>query len=92
MTFGNQVKRMEMAREPLIIQAEPGPCCWVLHPPTDPWGDGYVAVMRVELHDEGLDAAADVKLSTPPAGREVDLVEYFRRLCDDWRGWQGEQS
>jgi hypothetical protein len=77
--------------EPLIVGGPPAPARWVLHPPTDPWGDGYVASMHVELHDRELDAAAGVELSWPPDGSETDLVLFLQRLADDWRGWTGER-
>jgi hypothetical protein len=76
---------------PLIVGGPPAPARWVLHPPTDPWGDGYVASLDVELHDRGLDAGAGVELSWPPDGSETDLVLFLQGLADDWRGWAGER-
>ena len=40
----------------------------ILHPPADPWGDGYVAVMPVELRGQGLNSSTDVDVSLPPEG------------------------
>lgn len=77
---------------PLVIRYPPAEGAWVLHPPADPWADGYVAVMQVELHDEGLSARREVKLSLPTQAEEPDLVAFFAGLDDDWRGWDGERS
>lgn len=78
---------------PLIIRYPPAESTWVFHAPEDPWGEGYVAVMQVELYDEGLTARRDVELSLPyHAPEEPDLVTFFQQLADDWRGWKGERS
>lgn len=78
--------------EPLIIAPGPDSGSWKLLPPIDPWSDGYVAVMRVELHDQGLDAFTDVDLSRPLDGTDFDLVAFLQGLADDWRGWHGERT
>jgi hypothetical protein len=78
--------------ESVTLQFAPSSAAWVLHPPTDPWGDGYVAVMTVELRDSGLDARKDVTLSWPPDGVDQDLVIFLQGLADDWRGWSGERT
>jgi hypothetical protein len=78
--------------EPLVIRAVPAPDAWVLYPPADPWGDGYVAVMRVELHGNGLRASTEVNLSLPGDGSEHDLIVFFQGLADDWRGWAGVRT
>jgi hypothetical protein len=77
--------------EPLIVWVPPSPASWVLHPPTDPWGHGYVAYMRIELHDRGLEAAGEVTLSWAPDDSETDLVLFLQGLADGWRGWTGER-
>jgi hypothetical protein len=88
----DQIDNADTMSEPLIIQTPPSPSVWMLHPPTDPWGDGYVAVMRVELHDSGLDACTEVDLSWPPDGTDQDLIIFLQSLVDDWRGWTGERK
>ncbi|MBL6279770.1 hypothetical protein JMF97_26805 [Micromonospora fiedleri] len=77
---------------PLIIGYPPAGSTWVLHPPEDPWGEGYVVVMQVELHDQGLTARRGVDLAWPTHAQEPDLVIFFEQLADDWRGWEGERS
>ncbi|MGY0003916.1 DUF6228 family protein [Micromonospora sp. I033] len=77
---------------PLVIRVPPAESAWILHPPADPWGDGYVAVMQVELHDDGLSARREVRLSWPTQAEEPDLVAFFAGLAGDWRGWDGERS
>ncbi|MFG3579031.1 DUF6228 family protein [Micromonospora chersina] len=81
-----------MTSDPLLVRYPPAEAAWVLHPPVDPWGDGYVAVMRVELHEDGLSARGEVKLSWPTQAEEPDLVAFLQGLADDWRGWNGERS
>ncbi|MFI7284727.1 DUF6228 family protein [Micromonospora chersina] len=77
--------------DPLVVRYPPAEGTWVLHPPVDPWGDGYVAVMQVELYDDGLSARGEVKLSLPAQAEEPDLVAFLQGLTDDWRGWDGER-
>ncbi|SCL64246.1 hypothetical protein GA0070604_5161 [Micromonospora eburnea] len=64
----------------------------MLHPPEDPRGDGYVAVMQVELYDQGLTAGRGIELAWLTHAQEPDLVDFFQQLADDWRGWDGERS
>ncbi|HEY8456034.1 MAG TPA: DUF6228 family protein [Actinopolymorphaceae bacterium] len=78
-------------REPLVLQYAT-PNAWILHPPTDPWGDGYVAVMRAELRGHGLHASTDVKVSLPSEDEDPDLLPFFQGLARDWRGWSGERA
>lgn len=63
---------------------------WSLYPPVDPYGDGYVAHMRVELHDVGLRAETTVTIDMYPAGGS-DLAGFMRQLVDDWQGWHGRR-
>jgi hypothetical protein len=46
-----------------------------------------VAVMTVELHDDGIQARTDVDLSLPLTNTEQDLVAFLQALANDWRGW-----
>lgn len=78
--------------EPLTLRFPPSPASWVIHPPTDPYGDGYVARVLMEIHDSGLDAYIDTTLSIPPADGGWDLALFVQGLADDWQGWSGERS
>jgi hypothetical protein len=71
-----------------VLQPIGGSCRWVLHPPTDPYGDGYIWAVRAEIYDEGMSAQTSVIL----AGEEVRLGTFFQRLADDWRGWGGARQ
>jgi len=83
--------RLSTMSEPLVLQYST-PDMWILHPPTDPWGDGYVAVMRVELRGQGLNAGTDVDVPIPPEGADPDLIVFLQELARDWRGWPGERE
>jgi len=73
--------------EQLTIRPQPGPNCWVLHPPAHIWDEDRLGALTVELHDQGLDAHTNVEVWWPPAGIDYDLPAFFRSLVDDWRGW-----
>jgi Family of unknown function (DUF6228) len=76
----------------LTIRYPPADGAWLLHPPSDPWGDGYIIVMPVELHADGLSARQTVELAWQAGGEQPDLVSYFDDLADHWRGWQGDRT
>lgn len=63
---------------------------WSLHPPVDPYGDGYIAHLRAELRDEGLYAKTIVTINRQADG-EGDLAAFLASLADDWRGWRGSR-
>jgi hypothetical protein len=65
-------------------------CEWVMYPPADPFGDGYVYRAKVEVSAEGIAACTSATLSTTSA-KEVDLAVFFAGLAADWRGWQGKR-
>lgn len=71
----------------LTVQYRPAGGSWLLHPPSDPWGDGYIVVMPVEPHDAGLSGRQTVELDRPTEGELPDLVSYFEDLADRWHGW-----
>jgi hypothetical protein len=75
----------------LTLTYPPHSGSWVLHPPSDPYGDGYVLLMPVELHDDGLGARHTIDLDWPNAG-PPDLASYFKDLADHWRGWHGDRT
>ena len=61
----------------------------VLHRPTDPYGDGYVHLVQVELVDSGLSARGVCSLQGQGA---EDLAGFLVGLADAWRGWTGVKS
>jgi Family of unknown function (DUF6228) len=65
----------------------PGGLRWVIEPPADPHGDGYVRTARVSIQASGLDARTVVTLSEGP----WSPADFFAGLAADWRGWAGER-
>jgi hypothetical protein len=72
--------------QPFTLEA-PDSLTWVIDPPVDPCGDGYVRGARVEIRVDGLAAHAIANLdsATPQT-----LAKFFSQLDADWRGWDGE--
>jgi hypothetical protein len=64
---------------------------WRLYAPHDPNGDGYVACMRVEVHDEGLYAETTATIDGYPISGEPDLAAFIQGLAEDWQGWSGSR-
>jgi hypothetical protein len=68
---------------------------WVVHPPQDPYGDGYVYAIATELHEDGMTAATIAKVDGTVevdgtfAGRVTTLSEFMESLAADWQGWYG---
>jgi Family of unknown function (DUF6228) len=60
----------------------------IFHPPVDTDG-GYVYEVGVELSAKDVAARATLDIASPPAGHDVDLVEFVQSMADDWRGWAG---
>lgn len=75
--------------EPFVLQPVGSSCRWVLHPPTDPYGDGYILALRSEIYDVGMWAETSATLVVD---EEVDLGGFFQRLADDRRGWDGARE
>ncbi|TDC84080.1 hypothetical protein E1193_06645 [Micromonospora sp. KC606] len=75
--------------EPFVLQSGNG-SRWVLYPPEDPYGDGYVLALPTELRGDGMTAAAVVELDgifvSPHTAR---LSAFFGTLAADRRGWEG---
>jgi hypothetical protein len=65
----------------------PGGLKWIIEPPADPHGDGYVRAARVGVQADGLVAGTTVTLSDGP----WDPAQFFGELAADWRGWDGER-
>jgi hypothetical protein len=74
------------SEETLIVRGA-GEQQWILSPPIDPYGDGYVAHLPVGLHDEGLHAQTTVTIDGYATQSPGDLASYMQQLADDWRGW-----
>ncbi|WP_446218834.1 DUF6228 family protein [Micromonospora sp. IBHARD004] len=75
--------------EPFVLQPLGTSCRWVVHPPTDPYGDGYIWAVRSEISDEGMSAATSAMLAGRWAPENESLGWFFQSLADDWRGWEG---
>jgi hypothetical protein len=60
-----------------------------VYPPVDPYGDGYVAHLRVGVVDDGLHAATTATIDGDRTDGPGDLAGFLLRLADDWRGWSG---
>jgi hypothetical protein len=73
--------------QPFTLEVLDGPT-WVIDPPVDPFGDGYIHQARVEIRADGLAAhtIATIDSATPQT-----LAEFFGQLDADWRGWDGER-
>ncbi|GAA2368648.1 hypothetical protein GCM10010170_068640 [Dactylosporangium salmoneum] len=63
---------------------------WVVHPPQDPYGDGYVYTIVTQLFDDGMIASTSAKMDGVFAGSQATTLSAFvQTLADDWRGWDG---
>ncbi|BCJ47778.1 hypothetical protein GCM10010168_21370 [Actinoplanes ianthinogenes] len=65
---------------------------WVVHPPQDPHGDGYVYRVRAELHDDGMSAVTVATVFRGFAGSASTLAEFVAGLAADWQGWDGSRD
>ena len=65
----------------------PGGLGWVIEPPADPCGDGYVRTAVVGIWAGGLQARTVVTFSDGP----WNPARFFAELAADWRGWDGER-
>lgn len=77
--------------EPLVVDSA-GAQRWIMSPPSDPHGDGYVAHLPVELHDDGLYAKTVETIHADPAEGADDLAAFVQQLADDWHGWPGQRN
>jgi hypothetical protein len=77
--------------EELLIVEGHGAQRWILSPPIDPYGDGYVGHLHVELRDEGLHAQTTATIDGYLTGGVGDLAAFMQQLADDWRGWPGRR-
>jgi Family of unknown function (DUF6228) len=72
--------------QPFTLELPDSPT-WVIDPPLDPHGDGYVREARVEIRADGLAAHTIATLDYSPE----TLAAFFNQLAADWRGWEGER-
>ncbi|WP_125811577.1 DUF6228 family protein [Actinoplanes sp. ATCC 53533] len=62
---------------------------WVVHPPQDPYGDGYVYAIATELHEDGMTAATIAKVDGIYVDLATTLSGFMESLAADWQGWDG---
>lgn len=79
---------MTYMAEPFRLRTSDG-CEWIMHPPADPYGDGYVRTAGVEIRADGVTACTTATLGAGPGG--TGLAGFLARLAADWRGWDGER-
>jgi hypothetical protein len=79
---------MTSMAEPFRLRTSDG-CEWIMHPPADPCGDGYVCTADVEIRADGVTACTTATLSVGPGG--TDLAGFLAGLAAGWRGWDGKR-
>lgn len=80
---------MDAEGDRFVIAPEGSPQRWTLGRPTDPYGDGYVHTVFVEVTDNGIAASgrATFEGRTPQT-----LRDFLMRLAEDWQGWPGTRT
>jgi hypothetical protein len=78
-------------KEPFVLSTADG-ARWVIHPPQDPYGDGYVYTAETELHEVGLTATTTTKIDGAYAGMSTTLSGFVEALAADWHGWDGTRT
>jgi hypothetical protein len=87
--YTSNVGIMACMAEPFRLHAADG-CEWIIDPPVDPYGDGYVRKAGVEVRADGMTARTTATLTAvfdPIDG----LVSFFAGLASGWRGWEGKR-
>jgi hypothetical protein len=87
---GSQAYSVTMS-EPFVL-GDINAARWVVHPPQDPYGDGYVYTVATELHEDGMTAATIAKLDGTFADLVTTLSGFVESLASDWQGWDGIRS
>ncbi|GAA0803115.1 DUF6228 family protein [Spirilliplanes yamanashiensis] len=65
---------------------------WTVHPPQDPYGDGYVYTVATELHTPGMTAVTVAEVDGLVAGSGSTLAGFVESLAADWTGWDGVRT
>ncbi|MEU4419544.1 DUF6228 family protein [Actinoplanes sp. NPDC024001] len=78
--------------EESFVLGSAGGARWVVHPPQDPFGDGYVHTAETELYQGGLAAKTVAKLDGLYAAPATTLAGFVESLAGDWRGWEGVRT
>ena len=65
---------------------------WVVHPPQDPYGDGYVYKVATELHEDGMSAATIARVDGAFANSVPTLAGFVQSLAAAWDGWDGVRT
>jgi hypothetical protein len=81
--------RVHGEEDRFVIAPEGSPQRWALGRPVDPYGDGYVHRVFVEVSDDGIAASgwATFEGQTPRT-----LRDFLTWLDQDWRGWPGTRT
>ncbi|MCG5444792.1 DUF6228 family protein [Micromonospora sp. NIE79] len=77
--------------EPFVLQGQ-GDQLWLVHPPQDPYGDGFVYTIATELHELGMAASTVAKVDDLHASLGTTLPGFLERLAADWEGWGGTRT
>ncbi|MDW5327246.1 DUF6228 family protein [Plantactinospora sp. KLBMP9567] len=73
-----------------LVLRKPGGARWVIHPPRDPYGDGYVFTVATELHEDGMTASTVANVEGVFVHPHVTrLPSFVEALAADWQGWNG---
>jgi hypothetical protein len=80
---------VDVADDRFVIAPEGSPQRWAVGRPADPYGDGYVHRVFVEVSDNGIAASGWVTFEgkTPQT-----LRDFLVQLDRDWRGWPGTRT
>ncbi|WP_410819960.1 DUF6228 family protein [Micromonospora sp. 050-3] len=77
--------------EPFVLQRS-GDQRWLVRPPQDPYGDGYVYTIATELHELGMTASTVAKVDGLYAPLDTTLSGFVESLAADWEGWSGTRT
>ncbi|GAA2594838.1 hypothetical protein GCM10010435_87320 [Winogradskya consettensis] len=72
-----------------FVLGRPDAMRWVVHPPHDSYGDGYIFSAAMELHDEGLTATTVAQIDGVSGDIAMLLPAFVEKLAADWQGWEG---
>ncbi|MEV4277183.1 DUF6228 family protein [Actinoplanes xinjiangensis] len=78
-------------KESFVLGVADG-ACWIVHPPQDPYGDGYIFTVETEVYQAGLTARTIAKVDGLFADVVTTLPGFVEGLAAGWRGWEGVLS